>query len=106
MPENLSQDYISSKAFEIAYALFRLAGSTGHQGFNEHLERSALSMLEGTISRDKGLVERSSAKIEYFIRMAGDTSLIHPANVQIIIRELKGINSAIAELKEERQLPD
>lgn len=100
------QKFIEKKAFELSYALLRLAGSIGRQVFKEHLEHQALSLLQWTFSEEPSKTRRTLALIEHFARLCGDIGVVSPSNANLLAHESAKLNSAIAELGKEQKLPE
>src|SRR5271157_5667424 len=89
--------YLSKKAYEISYALFRIAEPMKHRGFAGYLEDVGITLLKSAASDDAALVRQSASVIEYLVRFGADVNVIGQKNSQLIIREVRNIGSAIAE---------
>jgi hypothetical protein len=98
---------LSKKAFEVSYALFRIAGSLqSRRNFAEHLENAALSLLESAVSGNTTAARSSVKVVEYLIRIGGEVNIINQANSDILIRELSIINSVIDGLSSSAPVPN
>ncbi len=86
------------KAYEICYAVFRVAASIKKEAFAEHLENQGLFLLESFAEKNYGKIFAYSSSLEYLLRIGSDLGIIYPPNSKLIINELKLLNSAIAEL--------
>jgi hypothetical protein len=107
MPNNTFQEYASKKAFEISYALFRISANLpAHRQFMEHLENQAMGLLESVISADYPKTRNILSVIEHFIRLGAETNVIQPATGEIVINEIKVLDSAIAEFGNSAILPN
>ena len=106
MTHNTFGEFVSKKAFEISYALFRISTSLGQKQFIEHLEDQAMRLLESAISTDYPKTRNILSIIEYFMRLGADTNIIHPATAELVINETKVLDSAIAEFGDSAMLPN
>lgn len=98
--------FAAKKAFEISYALFRVAGMLHQQGFAERLRHQALAILElGTKSDCGGLKKELPVTIS-FLQLGGDTGVIHPDSANIVMNEINKLDSAIAEFESTAIVPD
>ena len=52
MPANNFNQFVSKKAYEICYALFRIASSLKQRSFASHLEDQGLSLLKSAAEED------------------------------------------------------
>jgi hypothetical protein len=84
------------KAYEIGYALFRIAAKTGNIALRDSLERNALALLDTAITGDNPAMGNTARGLETILRFGGDVGILHPANVDTIIAELRLLNPAIA----------
>ena len=94
--KNIEQFFIK-KAYEICYAIMRIASSVKREGFARRLEENGLLLLEAAASGEFGKISRVSTVVEYLLRLGSDVGFVHPANAETISRELQHLNSAIAE---------
>ena len=86
------------KAYEISYALFRIAAKIGNAAFKDQLERQALSLLDAATNRNVGEAESKGAAIEYLVKFGSDVGLIHESNAETIVMQVHALNAAIAGL--------
>ncbi len=84
------------KAYEISYAVFRIASRIGNVAFKEHLERQALSLLDAAAVENYAWVSIVSRAIEYLIRFGADVGFVHETNKEIILNELNAIAVDVA----------
>lgn len=88
---------IEKKAYEIAYAIFRLSGSVGNRQIAGYLESHCLSLFDSAIYGNVNAASTEGKILEYYLRLGGDIGLIHQNNVEMLILEIGNLNSAIAE---------
>ena len=98
MQEGAFSQFASKKAYEICYAVFRVASQIKHDGFADHLERRGLELLESAVGADCRVANNAAMALEYLLRIGADANVVNPRNAQVIIDELGQFNSAIAEL--------
>lgn len=87
---------IDRRAFEVAYAIFRIAALVRkfRQEFASHLESLALELL---IAGSKGRVDdarKTATSLHYLIRLGGEVGAIDHSNADIVIAELRKFDSA------------
>ncbi len=88
-------DFCKKKAFEVSYALFRVAGAAPRKSFSEHIEAQALDLLKAAAAHDYRSAGTTLAAIEYFLRLGAEGGLVSPSNSQIIINEANALNAAM-----------
>ncbi len=94
------------KAYEIAYALFRIAGIVRNERIAEYLESGALKHLRAIILMDLNLAKESGKELEFYLRIGQDLNFIHPDNAQAVISEIRALNEHIAEISGKERLPE
>lgn len=94
------------KAYEIGYALFRIAAKTGNAALKESLERQALVLLDTAISGNNPAMDNAAKSLETILRFGGDVGILHPANVETIVAELRAMDPAIAESGNPAKIPE
>ncbi|KKW46395.1 MAG: hypothetical protein A3A43_03175 [Candidatus Liptonbacteria bacterium RIFCSPLOWO2_01_FULL_56_20] len=87
--------FCSKKAFEISYALFRVAGGLERGSFSEYLEKEALKLLDVTTGGEYHRTKTTISALEYLLRLGGGANLIHPDNIELIIHEAKNLEAVI-----------
>ena len=95
---NNSKKAIEKRGYEIVYSLFRISANLNRQPLGGYLENHALSLFDSAVYLNKESAIAESKIIEYYLRLGGDLGLIHSENAEVLIREIAGLNSAIAEL--------
>lgn len=88
-----------TKAYEISYAVFRIAARVPSPAMKEHLERQALSLLDAAAVENYAWTTTVAKAIECLMRFGGDVGIIHERNTEMVVAELKAMNAAIAGLK-------
>jgi hypothetical protein len=82
------QDACAKKAFEIGYALVRLAGHTRPASFAGHLERQAFEILEKATRGKYRELQNALAGTEYFIRLGREGNLIAASHADVLYEEI------------------
>lgn len=100
--------FFPKKAFEISYALLRVAAYAKRQ-LAEYLEKHAFALLDAAVGGEWGSVRRELRAVLYFLHLGAETNLLNPQNAEMIRKEASGlqtaIHTAITEGEEEAQLP-
>lgn len=99
MKENGKERFILTKAYEVAYALFRLAGQMQEKDFAESLRASGTALLSAAAAEDYAPAERSLRVMECLVKFGGDVGMIGNPNVDVMMREIYALDAAIAERK-------
>ena len=97
MSETGKERFILTKAYEVAYALFRLAAQMQEKDFAEQLRASGIALLSAAAAEDYSAAERSLRVMECLIKFGGDVDIIGTANVDVMTREIYALDTAIAE---------
>jgi hypothetical protein len=97
MSETGKERFILTKAYEVAYALFRLAAQMQEKDFAEPLRASGIALLSAAAAEDYSAAERSLRVMECLIKFGGDVGMIGTANVDVMTREIYALDMAIAE---------
>jgi len=99
MKETGKERFILTKAYEVAYALFRLAAQMPEKDFAEPLRASGTAMLAAAAAEDYAVAERSLRVVECLVKFGGDVGMIGTPNVDVLTREIFALDAAIAERK-------
>lgn len=99
MKETGKDRFILTKAYEIAYALFRLAEPLKEKDFAESLRASGTALLAAAAAEDHAATGRSLRVAECLIKFGGDVAMIGTRNVDVMAREIYALDTAIAERK-------
>ena len=97
MSENGKDRFVFTKSYEIAYALFRIAGTLQERDFAERLRAAAGGLLAAAALKDHPATRRSLQSIECFVKFAGDVNLLAPASADTILREVYLLDAAVVE---------
>ncbi len=106
MSKTGATDFSCKKAFELSYALFRIAAIAKSRSFAGMLEAKATALLNSVVSEDYENARATLKHIEYFMRLGAGAGLIHLQNAEIIIKEGNGLYAAIAGLPEPTKLQE
>jgi len=96
MSESGKERFIFTKSYEIAYALFRIAG-TMQGDFSERFRKVGAGLLEAAALQDYGEARNALRAIECFVKFAGDVALLTPANTDALLREVYVLDAAVIE---------
>jgi hypothetical protein len=97
MLENGKDRFIFTKSYEIAYALFRMAGQIAEKDFSERLRALGSALLQASAGQDYAEASKSLQMIECLAKFAGDVNFISPANSNILLGEIYTLDAAIIE---------
>ncbi len=97
MKETGKERFILTKAYEVAYALFRLAAQMQEKDFAEQLRASGAALLAASAAEDYAAAGRSLRVMECLVKFGGDVGLIGTPNVDVMTREIFALDAAIAE---------
>ena len=99
MKETGKERFILTKAYEVAYALFRLAAQMREIDFAESLRASGTALLSAAAAEDYAAAARSLRVVECLVKFGGDVGMIGTPNVDVLTREIFALDAAIAERK-------
>jgi hypothetical protein len=91
MKDTGKERFILTKAYETAYALFRLAAPMHEKDFAESLRAAGTALLSAA--------ERSLRAMECLVKFGGDVGIIGIANTEVMMREIYALDAAVAERK-------
>lgn len=98
---------VVKKAYEIAYAAFRLSQNLPQQNsFQNELESQALGLLSASLAAGKEQIQGRITALSYLLRFGADVGFISRNNAELMLAELGNLNSATAELGKAKTLPD
>ena len=86
----------AKKAYEVAYAVFRIAAIVSQKALADALEQEGLHLLWNSIRDSKTESESGSKALYYLISFGRDTGIVHPENAELLIRQLEGLNFLLA----------
>jgi hypothetical protein len=87
----------AKKAYEIAYALFRISAKIAESGIKEKIETQAIDLLISINGEEYGNAAKSIAAIDVLVKFAIDLNLISLSNGDTLLREIAGMNETIIE---------
>jgi hypothetical protein len=99
MKETGKERFILTKAYEAAYALFRLAAQMQEKDFAESLRASGTDLLAAVAAEDYNAAGRPLRVMECLVKFGGDVGMIGGPNVDVMMREIYALDVAIAERK-------
>ncbi len=99
MKDTGKERFILTKAYEVAYALFRVASQMPEKDFAEQLRASGTALLAASAAEDYAAAERSIRVMECLVKFGGDVNMIGTANVDVMTREIYALDAAVAERK-------
>ena len=105
MAENFAE-FCGKKAFEISYALLRVAGSSKNAAFSKHLENEAFNLLWASATGSYPQAILTASLLEYFVRLGREASCIGNTNADIILSELRTFKAAMKDIGNPATLPD
>ncbi len=97
MSETGKERFILTKSYEIAYALFRIAGAMGERDFAERLRAAGAGVLEAAAVEDYARARTPLQAIEALVKFAGDVNMMTPANADLLLREIYVLDAAVIE---------
>jgi len=97
MKETGKERFILTKAYEVAYALFRLGEQMKASDFAEQFRASGTALLSAAAAEDYAAAERSLRVMECLVKFGGDVNIIGTPNVDVMTREIYALDAAIAE---------
>ena len=87
----------AKKAYEIAYAIFRVAAKMEESGVKKQIESQALALLVSANAEEYGNAAKATAAIDALVKFAIDLNLISIPNGDILLREISAMNEALVE---------
>ena len=97
MSETGKERFILTKSYEIAYALFRIAGTIGERDFAERLRATGAGILEAAAVEDFAAARKPLQAIEALVKFAGDVNIMTLANADLLLREVYVLDAAVVE---------
>ena len=87
----------AKKAYEIAYALFRVSAKIEEASIKGRLESEAVNLLISGNAGSYGNAANSVAAIEALVKFAIDLNMVSIANGDILLREIAGMQEILIE---------
>jgi len=94
-------DSIRKKAFEVSYALFRVAAVSQSRQFAETLETNAVAIVNGAGAFAYQHIESILESIAYLLRFGAEAGIIHPRNADLLLQEMGNLDSLLKQVSEE-----
>jgi DNA-binding HxlR family transcriptional regulator len=101
-----TEQFILKKAFEISYALCRIAKNLKNTYFSNIFEERGLQILDSATKKDFESLKNSFLGIEYFIRLGEELGLFRNHIAELLIGEINSLNKYIIEAEEEILMPE
>lgn len=98
--------FAAKKAFEISYATFRLSSSMPDRTFADYFKTEALGLLHSATIGDLASAEKTLRAMEYMARLGVEAGVITIGNSQILLNEIKGLQTEISSGKPATREPD
>lgn len=95
--EPILEQFAAKKAFEIAYAVFRISAGLPHRQFADVFEKKALSLLDAATDHDFKKTILSIDALTHFLQLGASLNLVHPTNSEIVINEARVMRKALAD---------
>lgn len=89
--------FIFTKAYEVSYALFRLAASMQEKDLAGSLRASATALLAAAAAEDFAAAGRELRVMECLVKFGGDVGAIGTPNTDLMMREIYALDAAVAE---------
>ena len=97
MQESGKSNLVIKKAYEIAYAMFRIAANMGDAVFAEQFKKSAILTLGAATQDEYGNLGKQLAALEYLIRFSMDVNILGFKNGEIVLGEIAGLMKVLPE---------
>jgi hypothetical protein len=97
MFESGKKGYAAKKAYEIAYALFRISAKIAESGVKDRLESQAMDLLISANAEEYGNAAKTIAAIDALVKFSVDLNMISIANGDVLLREIAVMNDAVIE---------
>jgi hypothetical protein len=97
MFESGKKGHAAKKAYEIAYALFRISAKISESSIKEKLELQAIDLLISTNAEEYGNAAKAVAAIDALVKFAVDLNMMSISNGDILLREIAAMNEIVFE---------
>ena len=87
----------AKKAYEIAYALFRVSAKISESVIKERLESRAMDLLTSVNAEEYGNAAKTAAAIDALVKFATDLNIISIQNSDVLLREIGIMSEEVAE---------
>ncbi|HVM76786.1 MAG TPA: DeoR family transcriptional regulator [Candidatus Paceibacterota bacterium] len=96
MNETGNSAWILKKSYEIAYAVFRIAGSMD-PAFAEHMKYTAMVLLGSAARENYAEATKITYSLQYLTRFAMDVNMMGMNNGELLLKEIERLASALGE---------
>ena len=97
MFETGKKEKAAKRAYEIAYAIFRIAAKFDDAGIRGRFESYAIDLLISAKTEEYGNAAKAVAAIDCLVKFAIDLNILSIANGDVLLREVNNMNEEIAE---------
>jgi hypothetical protein len=87
----------AKKAYEIAYALFRISAKISEAGIKERLESQAIDLLVSANAGEYDSAAKTVAAIEALVKFSIDLNIMSIPNGEVLLREIGLMNDVVIE---------
>ena len=95
MNQSGKDPFIDKKAYEIAYALWRIAAHTREEAFASHLRNKAMDVVNFSADADYHRLHMAMESIQAVITFAVDVNCISIGNAAMLAQEIGNVKAAI-----------
>lgn len=96
MQESSKNDFALKKAYEIAYAVFRIAANIKEPVLARQLKNSGALVLGSVVREKYGDALKNLAALEYFVRFSMDVNIMGIKNGEIMVHEIAGLQGTLS----------
>jgi hypothetical protein len=98
MSMNMHLDNAAKKAYEVSYALFRVAAILPSRALAEILEMETLELLRAAAGGMPTEAGRALTALTYLVSFGKDTGKINSDNAELLLRQLEVMGSVLSDL--------
>ena len=99
-----TENQAAKRAFEAAYAMFRVAEHAGNVDIRESLERLAVKILELSATGSLKEIPALIGGVSYILRLGSTVGVIHTENEETIMRALHDLSLEV-DILNKREMP-
>jgi hypothetical protein len=103
MNESGKNQFVLKKAYEIAYAIFRIAANIAEPAFGEQLKEQAILLIGSAAQERYEAMPKNLAALEYFVRFSMDVNIMGTTNGEVLLKEIRGLSAALPEVAEAKE---
>ncbi|OGZ00509.1 MAG: hypothetical protein A2946_00880 [Candidatus Liptonbacteria bacterium RIFCSPLOWO2_01_FULL_53_13] len=94
------------KAFEVCYALFRVASKSRSSALSKSIEQKAIKLLDIASGSSKKELLETAENIAYLLRAGASVGMIASGNAEIILREIENLKELVPESHDSPEILD